>query len=74
MLRLHYRISEKEYLATYAAKKFFGNCQRRIENSKVAISNILKCVIFLALVSVAILPLLGMAFLVNEDNSTDSRV
>ena len=74
MLRLRYRISEKEYLGSYVAKKFFPNCQRLLKNSKVAISNIFKCVIFLVLVSVAILPLLGMALLVNEDDSTDSRV
>lgn len=74
MLRLRYRINQKEYLASYVAKKFFDCCQQSIENGKVAVSNIFKCVIFLALVSVAILPLLGMTLLVTEDDSTDSRV
>ena len=74
MLKLRYRISKKEYLASYLAKKFFDRCQRSIDNGKVAIVSVFKCVIFLALVSVAILPLLGMALMITEDESTDSRL
>jgi|GEM_PF-4599181 len=67
MLRLSHSISENEYLGTSAVKNFLNKCQLLIQNAKVSISTILKCIVFLALLPVAVLPLFSLVFLVNEN-------
>lgn len=67
MLKLGHSISENEYLSTTPVKNFLKECQPLIENAKESIYTILKCIVFLALFSVAVLPLLSLVFFVGED-------
>ena len=67
MLRLSHSISETEYLGTSAVKNFLNKCHLLIQNAKGSIYTILKCMIFLVLLSVAVLPLFSLVFFVNED-------
>ncbi|HEY9851133.1 MAG TPA: hypothetical protein V6D28_16820 [Leptolyngbyaceae cyanobacterium] len=71
MLRQHYQITRKESLGASWLKKYIFRCLQYIHYAKAGMLMICKSILFITLLSVVLLPLFGLLFYLNEDDTPD---